>query len=145
MFRWICCCLLLEAPMASFAADATPPCLRYIEAHFFEVVALDQALNLYMVGQSSWNPIKSSLSQKSANLHRLAYSEGKKRRNNPFDYPFQANEAKKIVVDNLFTIFRKTLHEFDVVNEGSIKNMFSYILEAQQENIDRCLRERNRR
>lgn len=131
--------LSFAAPSAAFAFDATPSCLRHLEGHFFEVVALDQALNLYQVGQSSWNLIKSELSRKSREVAELAYREGKRSRPNPFDYPFDPKGAEKILLRVLYEVFRGTLRDYDVTNESSIRGMFSYVAAARRQELDRCL------
>ncbi|MEM1283190.1 MAG: hypothetical protein AAGG81_06515 [Chlamydiota bacterium] len=130
----------LSLPLTEVRANATPRCLKNLVLTFYDDSYLDQALNMHRVYQSTWSPIKSELRSRARKVPELMYTEGKKQRPNPLDYPMNSQEAERILIDVLYMQFQETLNNFNIMNRDNIRDMFNYVRARQQSKIDACLK-----
>lgn len=132
-FFWLCCvavpaCLVGEASM----------CYKDIEKDFFREAFVSQALNLHTVSQSTWTPINIRLRQNARKVPELVKQRAAGMRRNPFNYPFQPEEAGEVLMQVLFEVFASTLAEFNINNASDVSQMFRYLRDRQQERLVAC-------
>lgn len=130
---------LLFSPASQLAAYATPSCLKYVASTFYDDNSFQQAMNLHNVAQSSWDLIRTELKSRTEKVFDEMYLEGKQQESNPFDYPFQPEEAEKLFLKALFKQFNETLRKYNATSTVDIRGMFEYIKAYQKARLHACL------
>ncbi len=107
-----------------------PPCFKKMQVNFFERAIVEKALNLHLVSQSSWALINKNLNRRSSVVPIQMETIAKRMRPNPLS-PFDIEEANKLLIEILFTIFRNTMIEMNFSSESGIREMFLFIQSHQ--------------
>ena len=133
-------CLLACPLQGLFAWDDSPECFKRFERDFFKERYLNEAFSLHQmtVPQSQWNIIYRALQAKMQQVPGLVKSQAERMDVNPLSHPFQAEQAEKLLFDILYQAFVQTMHDYNVRDDYSIQNMFNYVLQKQQAEIDSC-------
>lgn len=129
--------LLMTLNTTSVFAEA-PPCYRALEVNFFNPNLVNEALSLHAVSQSNWNLINSELQKNLKIVPETVKERAKKMDSNPFNYPFQPQEASELLRQVLFEVFSKTLATFHITNQDNVEEMFQYIRERQSQRLASC-------
>lgn len=137
---------LLLIPLSLFGWDDSPACYKRLERYFFKEIYLYEALSLHNVYQSNWKPIYNELESYMREAPNMIKERARAMDNNPLEHPFQPEAAKKLLFDTLFDIFQKVLLDWsvnaeNVINQNDIREMFEYIKNKQQDQIDLCFPE----
>lgn len=120
-----------------FSTDV-PPCYRNLEVNFFRTDLVNEALSLHGVSQSKWNLINTQLQGNVKGVPQLVKEKAKKMEPNPFDPPFQSQEAAELLRQVLLEVFSETLANFHITNQANVKEMFQYIRERQSQLLISC-------
>lgn len=138
---WIALCLL-ALPFHAFSRNDTPECFKRLERNFFKEQDLAEAFSLHRltVPQSQWNAIYRTLKRQSEQIPSLLRARAARMNPNPLSYPFQAEQAKALLFDVLYAVFEQVMQDFNVTNHFAIQDMFNYLLQKQQLEIDSCFK-----
>lgn len=141
MKKWLFACLIALSLQAN-AWDDSPECFKRFEQDFFKERYLDEAFSLYQVTvpQGSWNIIFRALQAQMQQVPALVKKQANLMAVNPLEHPFQAEQAEKLLFDVLFAAFAQVMHDYNVADDYNIRDMFNYILEKQQAEIDSCFK-----
>jgi hypothetical protein len=116
----------------STGTAAEPACVRQIESTFFNPVYVSQALSSHDVSQSAWSEVNRRLREEAVPQIALRVREQAAAMHpNPFDAPFQPDEASKVLQGVLYDLFAAVLREFNISNPQEIREMFDYIRQQQ--------------
>jgi len=137
--RGFCLFFFLVVFMQVAAYDDTPRCFYRLEQNFFNEKAVGRALNFHRYPQSTWEPITRLLKYNTRNIHSILRARGRKMARNPLEKPFQYKEAQELLLSTLYDIFVLTVQEFDINNLSDIDDMFDYLVDQSQAEIDECL------
>lgn len=122
----------------AFAYEDVPACFRKLETQFFTERNVKDALEVYAIYQSSWQPIYNDLMVRAKDSRRLIKEKAKKEKKNPLEHPFDAKRAKELLIEVQREIFVKTLNYWRVWDERTIEGMFSSITEHNKKMLDGC-------
>jgi hypothetical protein len=129
---------ILGGSLSLKAFDATPPCARDLESHFFDQQYIMEAFDLYRVFQSQWATILTDFSNTAPELPGRIKERAKNLKPNPFQHPFDPTEAKKVFLEAAYDIFREVMVRNYVYDVTTIQGMFAYVQSRQQDTLDRC-------
>jgi hypothetical protein len=90
------------------------------------------------VSQSAWTEINRVLKQNSGVIAGRVRDRAARMNPNPFDTPFQAQDASKVLQEVLLDYFTETLRGFNIIDPTEIREMFNYIKEQQSDKFVRC-------
>lgn len=142
MFKWLIAAMLMSMPVQGFSDD-TPPCMRELEIDFFKIELLSQALSLYDVPQGQWTPIYQDLISRSQTVPYRVREKAKAYEKNPLDFPFNGEEAKKLLRQSLEEVFIEVLEDNDVSDRGAIVEMFNFLYQHHLPTINDCMKEQD--
>lgn len=121
------------------AYDDSPRCLREFETNFFPYDILAEALNMSFIGQSQWTLIYDELRRRSSSIVDQVRDQGRQMRPDPFENPFDPEQAEKILLQVLFKEFDDVMRSFNVANPLTIRSAFEYIRRRQAGSLKGCL------
>lgn len=133
-------CLFFQPVMAY---DATPRCYRELERNFFNKTDLYQVLNMYKIPQGSWPLIYSDLNRKASSVHSVIWARARKMRPHPLNNQFHAEEAEKLLREELYKIFYTTIIQYNIpnvsqINQAIASDMFTNLLSRHKELWNKC-------
>lgn len=139
-------CSLVLFPINGNAWDDSPECFKRFERNFFRERDLDEAFGLHQVTvpQSNWNAIYRALQRQMQQVPEVVKRQAQKMDKNPLDHPFQPEQAQKILFDTLYAVFSQVMHDYGVTDQYSIRDMFNYLMQKQQLEIDACFAPKSR-
>lgn len=118
-----------------------PSCVRDIEENFFNPYYVSQALSLHDFSQSAWSEVNRNLKTRVGGIPALVRQKANKLSPNPFDAPYDPEEAANVLKEALYETLEQTLHDFNVTDPYEIREMFNYILEKQAPRWKACFPE----
>lgn len=131
--------LAMSYPHEAISYDSSPSCFRQLETQFFQEKITAEALSLHNVYQSQWERIIDSLHKRSQAIPQLIKQRAMHMKPNPFDRPFQKEEAEKLLMQALHEVMSVTMKEFYVsVSERDIDEMIEYIKSKQSHKFEAC-------
>lgn len=120
------------------AYEDVPVCFKKLETGFFTERNVKDALEIYNIYQSSWQPIYNDLMARARKAPQLIKEKAKREKKNPLEHPFDAKRSKEILIEVQREIFVKTLNYWRVWDERTIEGMFSSIQEQNKKMLDGC-------
>lgn len=131
----------LWSPQNLQAFNAEPPCFKDLEENFFRDDLVLQALSLQYnwYSQGQWALIVRGLHDRSRDIPYMLERRASLARPSPLEYPFQYEQASKLLFEILFEVFHQVMIESGITNEGIINSMFKYIRDQQANRINACL------
>lgn len=146
VFMKICSCLL--ALLVSFvfklsAFDASPPCYKNLQTHFFQPLIVTEALSLYNINQGAWTPIIQNLNEASKKIPRIIQEKSNRMNPNPLSPVYLPELAEELLTNTLFEVFVDIITTYNFPQGGSVNgqnvdSMFKYLLDKQKNEWDRC-------
>lgn len=121
------------------AYDDSPKCLREFETDFFPYDILSEALSMSFIGQSQWTLIYDELKRRNSSIIDQVKAAGRQMRPDPFENPFDPEQAEKVLMQVLFKEFNDVLVLFNVANPLTIRSAFEYIRRRQAPRLKNCL------
>ena len=120
------------------------PCFQELQTDFFRPDLVMEALSVHTVVQNQWYLITQSLTKRSKDIPNLLRERARHMElngeRNPLLYPFQPENADKLLNEVLMEVFIAVLKDSNVTEPPfNIKEMFNYIRNKQAERIKDCL------
>lgn len=132
--------ILIVLPVHGYTWDDSPDCFKRFERNFFKEQYLDETFAMHGtdITQSSWNAIYVALQQQMQQVPGIIKSKAAKMDVNPLDHPFQHEVAEQLLFEVLYAVFVQVMHDYNVKDPYAIQDMFNYIRQKQEAEIDAC-------
>lgn len=141
LLKWIQKIMVMAA-LAAFPLSLQaemPSCYRQIEQNFFNPIFVSQALSLHFtIFQSSWSEISRKVRQNATQVPRIVRERAEKMHPNPHNVPIDYYESAKLLREVLLEVLTATLVEFQITNPNQINQIFDFVREKQQPQLDAC-------
>lgn len=128
--------LFFSSPLAAY--EDIPRCFQKLETEFFNERYVKEAMDIYNIYQSSWQPIYYDLERRAKEAPRRIKDIAKQDKKNPLEHPFNAKRAKEILLQVQRSIFVETLNYWRIWDERTIDGMFSSIQEKNKRILEEC-------
>lgn len=138
--------LVIGMPAWVFADRDLKQCMQALEQDFFQADLVYKAFSFYNIPQGLWVPLYLDLQQQSqlidAELKRITANMVP----NPIEYPYNADEARKLLKSALRTAFLQAFIDTSAlfsqnafyIGSNEMHNMFDYIYGKQHHKFIEC-------
>lgn len=115
-----------------------PACYRKMEREFFNPDYVSQALSFHDISQSAWPEVNRVLKEHSTLIPERTRALARKQHPNPFNVPFDGEEAAKILTQVQLEVLAKTLARFNINSPYVVRQIYDYIKQQQHAQWDTC-------